>query len=634
MRTLDEIKTEFINYLTKIHNHKEIPNSSLIPINDPSVLFTTAGMHPIVIYLLGEKHPLGKKLVNVQRSFRTDDIESVGDTIHHTFFEMLGYWSLGDYFKSESLDITWGFFTKIMNFDPNRLYATVYEDDENVPVDQESIKKWKSLYKSVGIEAEVWDKINFEKNTRIFPLNRKENWWGPAGQTGPCGPDSELFYWRGKGKPDFSKYVPWDDSNMFIEISNNVFMQYNKDAKGDYNSLSQKNIDFGAGLERIALICQFMESDGSVDISKSVYDIDSINKTRILLESFVNIPLANSDKETSHHMRIILDHIRSAVFLIADGTLPSNKDRGYILRRLIRRIMRSAKKLKINDEYMTSLANGVIDSFKSYYPHLEENRKIIIKELENEKRKFNQTLEKGLKELEKLINKKSIISGNDLFSLYETYGFPVELSIEILEIKDKSIIEDFNKAKNKHQEQSRILSAGKFKGGLADSSEETIKLHTLQHVLLKVLQNILDPNIHQKGSNINSDRLRLDFNFNKKLTDEEVLLIEEKVNDILKQNLTVQRFDIEKSIAENIGAEKEFGQVYPDIVSVYVVGLKEGIDILSAKNTDYFSAEFCGGPHVKNTSEIISGGKKFKIFSQESSGSGIRRIKAGLININ
>jgi len=475
MNLSKSVKEEFIKLLTEKYNHKEIPNSSLIPVNDPSVLFTTSGMHPLVVYLLGEPHRLGKRLVNIQRCFRTDDIEEVGDTIHHTLFEMLGYWSLGDYFKELSLDITFAYFVNKLQFNPNRLYSTVFVGNTDVELDTISINKWKELYRSVGMEPGVWDGKNFTENTRIFPLLKKENWWGPVGDMGPCGPDSELFYWRGKGKPDLRRFVPWDTSNMFIEISNNVFMGYNKTKDMRYVPLTQKNIDFGGGYERITLISQFKEEDGSLDMKYSVYDTELFDVQRELLEELSGKSFQESTKEEIKNLRIVLDHMRGIIFLLTEGVLPRNKDRGYILRRLIRRVMRMGKVLGIEKPFVLELGTSFFETYKEQYSHFGEQLTSVCEVLKTEIDKFNITLDRGLKKLESLHLNKKNVTGMELFNLFETYGFPCELSLEVLSIDGKGyllILDEFNKCMRKHQELSRMSSVEKFRGGLTDNLEK------------------------------------------------------------------------------------------------------------------------------------------------------------------
>lgn len=616
----------FLDFM-KSKSHAEVQNASLVPLNDPTVLFTTAGMHPLVPYLLGQPHPLGKRLTDVQKCVRTNDIEEVGDTTHLTFFEMLGYWSLGDYFKEDALQFSFEFYTSkdLIGFDPKRIYVTVFEGDENASVDLESIKIWKEIFEKKDIRAEVWNKENFNQtNLRIFPLNKKENWWGPAGETGPCGPDSEIFYWRGQVEPDFNKFVPWDNSGMFIEIGNDVFMEFNKTKDGKYNPLTNKNVDFGGGLERIVAIYNFREKDGSFSTKHSVYDTDIFKKiigTIELLSGKKYNPDENLTEEVKA-FRIVAEHSRSSVFILADGVKPAGKDQGYILRRLIRRMIRNGKKLGIENNFTKELALSVIEAMRDYYTHLSDNKEIIMNEIENEEIKFRKTLNNGLKFVQKYND--SNLTGEIAFKIYETYGFPLELILDEIKASGKrsdEIKKEFTLYEEKHKAQSRAGAEQKFKGGLADFSIETTKLHTAHHLLLAALQKIIDPNIKQKGSNITADRLRLDFNFERKLTDEEIIKIENLVNQKISEALPVTRKEMSKQEAEKLGAQMEFGQKYGDLVSVYFIG----------REPDYFSIEFCGGPHVSNTNVIGKGNKKFKIQKEESSGSRVRRIKAVLI---
>ncbi len=641
-----EIKKKFIDYFVS-KGHREIPNVSLVPENDPTSLFIMAGMQPLSPYFGGEKHPSGKKLVNIQRSIRTDDIEEVGDTIHHTFFEMLGYWSLGDYFKEEALKMSFQFYTspKWLGLDPKRLYATVFEGDKDAPRDDEAIEIWKKLFSNAGIKAEVFDKNKKDNsNARIFPLNKKENWWGPVGQSGPCGPDSEFFYWRGKDKPDFYKYLPQDTSNMFIEIGNDVFMAYHKDKDGSYKPLKQKNIDFGGGMERITLACTLQEKDGSIPYNLTNFNTDLFDKPLAYLRSLVedetkkstrnenkaaqditefDLTLTNfkDPKKAVKAFRVILDHIRASVFLTADGVEPSNKDQGYILRRLIRRSIRHAKIINIGENYTREIAKLYIDKYKVQYPHLEEREKDILNILEREEINFENTIKTGKKEIDKLESKGKVITGKDLFNIYETYGFPIEMALDELGIeaeeKREKFHKQFEKAKEKHQEQSRKGAEDKFKGGLADHSEISKKYHTATHLLLKALQITLGDHVHQRGSNITKERLRFDFSHSKKLSSDEIKKIENLVNKAIKDELTVEKETMPKEEALKIGAECEFPERYPDQVNVYTIKNK--------KTNKVFSRELCGGPHTENTKELKG---KFEIIKEESVGSGLRRIKA------
>lgn len=640
-KTLNEIRDLYIKFFES-RGHKEAPNASLVPLNDPSVLFTTAGMHPLVPYLLGQPHPLGNRLVNIQKCVRTNDIEEVGDTTHLTFFEMMGYWSLGDYFKEEAIEMTFEFFTskEYMNFDPNRLYVTTFEGDEDAPEDNDSIKKWQEVFKSKNIDAKVWNKENFDNNPRIFPQGKDENWWGPAGQTGPCGPDSELFYWRGQGQPDFNKFVPWDDSGMFIEISNDVFMEFNKEDNGNFTPLSQKNVDFGSGLERVAMIEQMKSEDGSFPISVSLYDTDIFKPIIQKIESIFNVQYEPDNENTfeiTKSIRVIAEHSRSAVFILADGITPGSKDQGYVLRRLIRRMVRHGLKLGENVDFTKDIALVVIDQMKEIYPHLEENKNTIINGIDSEEIKFRRTISNGVKELRKMIDSKEELNGEAAFYIYETYGFPLELTLEEFNLSEEeaiTITDQFNASKTRHQEMSRAGAEQKFKGGLADQSEEVTKLHTAHHLLLKALQEVLGDHVKQRGSNITGERLRIDFEHGESLTPEQIEKVEKIVNEQISNSLDVVRVEIAKVEAEKIqGVQQEFGQKYPEVVTVYVIGENLGSEekaLERLKEGDFFSAEFCGGPHVTNTMKIGENDKTFKISKQESIGSGKRRMKGVL----
>jgi len=568
----------------KNKGHKEIPNVSLIPENDPTVLFTTAGMHPLVPFLISQTHPLGKKLVGVQRCIRTGDIDKVGDTTHHTFFEMLGNWSLGDYFKSEAIEYSFEFLTKILKIPKEKIAVSVFEGDKDSPKDLESSKKWESL----GIS----------KN-RIAYLPKKNNWWGPAGLTGPCGPDTEMFYWKKKGKiPE--KFNP--ENENWIEIWNDVLMQYNKNEKGNYNEAKKKNIDTGMGVERTVAVLNGFEDNYETDIWKPVIQkIESLSK--------------KTYKSNEKEMRIIADHLKAATFIISDGITPSNTERGYVLRRLIRRAVRQIKKLSEKEFSITLVIEPLFDIYKDY----KLNKKVILKELKGEEEKFILTLEKGLKKFENFIKNKKTILGQESFLLYQSYGFPIELIEE--ECKNRKVKfekKEFEKEFEKHQKLSQTASSGKFKSGLLDNSIETTRLHTATHLLNEALRQVLKDNqISQKGSNITSERLRFDFNFPRKLIDEEIKKIEEWVNDKIQKNLIVKREEMSFKEAINSGAQAEFGTKYPERVSVYTV--------YDEKNPNNFaSKEFCTGPHVKKTGEIGN----FKIIKEESSSAGIRRIKA------
>ena len=581
---MKNLKEEYIKFF-KEKGHKQIESAPIVPINDPSVLFNTAGMQPLIPYLKGEVHPSGTRLVDYQKCVRTNDLDEVGDTTHHTFFEMLGNWSLGDYFKKESISWSYEFLTKVLNLDPNKLAVTVFKGDNNLSRDEESASIWKSL----GIKEE-----------RIAYLGKEDNFW-IAGETGPCGTDTEIFYWRSNDEVP-EKYDPED--NRWVEIWNNVFMDHFKHEDGTFTELPKKNVDTGMGYERVVAVLENKDDN----YLTSIWD----NARNKLLE-ITNLPYEGTEKS----MRIILDHIRTVVFISADdaGIKPSNTDQGYILRRLIRRAIRHAKKLNIdiNSNWDTDLANIYIDEYKKYYPELERNKETVINVLKDEKIKFNRTLEKGLKEFEratsKLENKE--INKDIAFRLYDTYGFPIELTVELAKEKNLSVDEEGFKEKFKaHQELSRTASQGKFKGGLAGNSEMETKYHTATHLLNAALKQVLGSHVHQKGSNITSERLRFDFSHPEKVSKEDLQKVENLVNEKIKEGLPVTYEIMNKEEAVKQGAEGMFMDKYEDEVKVYSIG--------------NFSKEICGGPHVKNTNEL----GHFKIKKEEASSAGVRRIKA------
>ncbi|MFA6981527.1 MAG: alanine--tRNA ligase [Patescibacteria group bacterium] len=613
----NEIKKKYKELLVNKYGHREITNASLVPENDPSILFTTAGMHPLTVYLLGEPHAQGKRLVNVQRSFRTNDIESVGDTTHCTFFEMLGNWSLGDYFKEEAVTILHEFLfsSDCMGFDPSRLYVTVFEGDESVPYDERSAETWKAAFADSGVKATVWDKNTFmDPDVRIFPLPRKHNWWGPVGQTGPCGPDCEVFYWRGKGKPDFEEYVPWDDSTMFIELGNDVFMEYYKEADGTFSPLKQRNVDFGGGLERITLVSEFKEEDGSVSMDRSVYDTDLFEEGAKFLSSLIKSGINKSTGIKAS--RIILDHVRAVCFIISDGVTPSNKDQGYVLRRLIRRVMRYSKELGIEKDFITDLANVFVDKFQEEYPHLHANRATIKDVILAEEEKFKKTLDLGIKELYKIKAHQEKLTGGVAFYIYESYGFPIEMTLDEFNLsveEQERVRAEFIKEVKDHQDISRQGAERKFTGGLADQSETTVKYHTTTHLLHWALRETLGEHVQQQGSNITGERLRFDFSHNEKLTEDQLRKVGALVNTKIEQKIPVGYVIMPKAEAEEINATHLFDEKYGDNVKVYYIG--------NSLETA-FNKEFCGGPHVQNTSEI----PQISIFKQEKIGDGKMRL--------
>lgn len=584
------IRDKYIEFFVS-KGHKQIPSAPVVPENDPSVLFNTAGMQPLVPYLMGEPHPYGTRLCDYQKCIRTNDLDEVGDVTHHTFFEMLGNWSLGDYFKKES--ITWSFelLTKHLNIPVEKLSVTVFKGNDIVPADNESADLWKSL----GIPE-----------NRIAFLGEDDNWWPNMELTGPCGPDTEIFYWRSDEEVP-SKFDPENDN--WVEIWNNVFMQYNHKPDGTFEPLKNKNVDTGMGVERVVAVLE-----GQTDNYKSSIWTDLIKKIE-------EVSGKNYDDEKyTRSMRIIADHIRAIVILSGDdaGIKPSNTDQGYILRRLIRRMIRYAKKLDIdiNSNWEQELAKVVIDEYKPYYKELERNEKAILEVLANEKNKFNKTLEKGLREFEKLTRniEGTEISKDIAFKLYDTYGFPIELTEELAKEQGLTVdIEGFKMKFEEHQALSRKGAEQKFKGGLASTGEMETKYHTATHLLNAALKKVLGSHVHQKGSNITAERMRFDFSHDSKMTPEEKQQTEDLVNEYIKMAIPVEKLEMPKEEAIKMGAECEFIERYPDIVTVYKIG-----DV---------SIEICGGPHVSNTSEL----GKFKIKKEESSSAGVRRIKAVLI---
>ena len=577
------LKDLYINYFVS-KGHKQIPSAPVVPENDPSVLFNTAGMQPLIPYLMGQPHPYGTRLVDYQKCVRTNDLDAIGDTTHHTFFEMLGNWSLGDYFKDESISYSFEFLTKVLNIPIERLAVTVYAGDNKIPFDEVSHNKWLSL----GIPE------------KRIARTVEDNFW-IAGTSGPCGPDTEIFYFRSNDEiPEV--FDPEDD--RWVEIWNNVFMEFYKDENGNVTELPKKNVDTGMGYERATAVLEGVLDNYTSSVWKDVID---------LISDIAKKPYIGNEES----MRIIADHIRTAVFISADpaSIKPSNTDQGYILRRLIRRAIRHAKKLEIDisSDWEQRIAKLIISKYKKYYSELTENENVVLEVLKNEKEKFNRTLEKGLREFNKVSNKD--IDAETAFHLYDTYGFPIELTEELAhDAKIKVDTLGFKERFKKHQELSRTASAGKFKGGLAGNSEIETKYHTATHLLNDALKLVVDKNVHQKGSNITDERMRFDFSCDHKLTDEEKKKTEDLVNEWIKEGLDVTVKEMSKSDAINSGAECMFIEKYPDIVTVYSIG--------------NVSKELCGGPHVKNTSEL----GHFKITKEEASSAGVRRIKAVLTN--
>ncbi|HOV69308.1 MAG TPA: alanine--tRNA ligase [Clostridia bacterium] len=588
--TPDQLREKFLRFFEK-KGHAIIPSASLIPENDPSVLFTTAGMHPLVPYLLGEKHPEGKRLADVQKCVRTGDIDDVGDDSHLTFFEMLGNWSLGDYFKEEAIRWSWEFITspEYLGLDPDSLAFSVFAGDEDAPRDVESFELWRQC----GVPAE-----------KIFFLPKEKNWWPNADIAGPCGPDTEMFL--DTGKPACSpECSPACDCGKYLEFWNNVFMQYYRRSDGTFEPLSQKNVDTGMGVERTICI---------LEGKSSVYD------TAIFADVLAKIAELsgkgyNDSPETTRAFRIIADHLRCATFILGDdrAVTPSNVDQGYVLRRLIRRAVRYAKQLDMPAHFCSAIAEVVVNQYKHIYPELERNSEFIYRELDREEERFERTLAMGLKEFEKLAGKitDGIIDGKSAFHLYDTFGFPIEFTIELA--RERGLTVDkamFDAAFAEHQLKSQAGAQGRFKGGLADTGEETARLHTATHLLLAGLRKVLGPDVLQRGSNITSERLRFDFSFGRKMTPEEIAEVEKLVNDAIKAgvDITCEEMPLEK--AREMGALGIFDSKYGKMVKVYTMG--------------EFSKEICGGPHARNTAELGS----FKILKEESSSAGVRRIKA------
>lgn len=634
MITASEIINKYISFFEE-KGHKKIPSAPLVPEDDPTTLFISAGMHPLVPYLLGQTHPLGKRLVSVQKCLRTDDIDEVGDKVHHTFFEMLGNWSLGDYFKKEAIEWSFEFLTskKWLGIDKNKLAISVFQGDADAPFDEESYQ--------------IWTKLGIPKE-RIARLSKKNNWWGPPGQTGPCGPDTEVFVWV--GKKETPKNFDVDDPN-WVEIWNDVFMQYYKDSNGKFELLKQKNVDTGMGLERILTVLNGSDDDYQTELYLPIIKkIEEISGKKYI--------------ENKKAFRVIVDHLKAAVFILSEGVYPSNVGRGYIPRRLIRRVVRYGKVIGIEKKIISEVSKPIFEIYKNMYPKILESKHYIIEGLANEETKFIKTLNEGLKKANDIFEKKipisneiyskimqidmkgeilesiyhgdktmsdvfpqhgipvsnkaiydAYITGEEAFYLYQTYGFPIEMIMEFVQAKKLFVaINDFRKEVKKHQELSRTASAGMFKGGLVDNSEIAVKYHTATHLLHAASRQIFGKHVEQKGSNITSERLRFDFSHPNKLTDEEIKKIEDLVNEKIQENLKVTKEIMDKETALKSGALGFFAEKYGDKVTVYSMGS--------------FSREICGGPHVDFTGML----KRFKIIKQENIGHGQRRIYAVLEN--
>ena len=569
--------------------HAIIPSASIMPENDPTVLFTTAGMHPLQVYLMGQPHPAGNRLANCQKCIRTGDIDDVGDATHLTFFEMLGNWSLGDYFKKEAIAMSWEFLTepRWLGLKPDKIFVTVFEGDEEVPRDEESANIWREI----GIPDE-----------RIYYLSREENWWGPAGDTGPCGPDTEMFYDTGK-KPCSNSCRPGCNCGKYFEIWNDVFMSYNKNADGTYDKLQQHNVDTGMGIERTVAVLNGM---------KSVFEIETYVPLVDLVTKLARIK-GQIDEEQQKAIRIIVDHIKAATFILGDNQhlSPSNLGQGYVLRRLIRRTIRQGNLLNIKQQFLPKLAHIVIDLYRETYPELERNKDFIIENLTQEEQKFSKALRRGLRKFNQILKEKESITAEDAFLLFTSFGFPLEITTELAAEQGIEIdMEVFRHEFDRHRDLSRKATAGTFQSGLADHSERTTRLHTATHLLQQALRTILGDHVEQKGSNITPERTRFDFNHPGKLSPEEIEKVENLVNQMIQEALPVKKEVMTPQEARNQGALGLFEEKYQGKVSVYSVGS--------------FSKEICTGPHVKNTQEI----GRFKIQKQQAIGSGLMRIRA------
>ena len=587
--TAEQLRNLYLKFFES-KGHKIIPSASLIPENDPSVLFTTAGMHPLVPYLLGEKHPAGNRLTDVQKCVRTGDIDEVGDNSHCTFFEMLGNWSLGDYFNEQAIEWSFEFLTSpdYLGIPVENLAVSVFEGDEDAPRDLSSAKKWEEC----GISKD-----------KIFFLPKKNNWW-IAGKTGPCGPDTEMFIDMG-GEKCCETCSPACDCGKYLEIWNNVFMSYYKQEDGTYTNLKQRNVDTGMGLERTLCI---------LNGQKSVYDTELFSEAKAKIEELTQTTY-NQSEEIRRAYRIILDHVRTATFLIGDtrGIVPSNVDQGYVLRRLIRRAVRFGRNINLPEGSLAKIAACYVEKYQNAYPELLANKDKIVSELNKEEEKFSKTLTDGLKEFNKVVTyvKGEVFPGKTAFRLYDTFGFPLEITEELAKEKGFTVdVEGYNKAFEEHQKKSSQGSEQKFKGGLADTGEQTARLHTATHLMQAALKKVLDPSVSQKGSNITVERLRFDFNFDRPMTKEEIEQVEALVNEAIKADveITCQEMSVEEAKAQ--GAVGLFESRYGEVVKVYTMG--------------EFSKEICGGPHANRTGELGT----FKIVKEQSSSAGVRRIKA------
>lgn len=643
MKTSEEIRKSFIDFWSSSpRNAKQVPNVSLVPNNDPSLLFVNSGMFPLVPYLAGEEHPLGKRIFNIQRCIRTIDIDEVGDHSHLTLFEMIGNWSLGDFTKEDQIPWMFELYVEKFGLDPRRCFVSVWTGNEVAERDYKAIEIWKKVFAKYDIEAEFSEDVtNVPPTTadaqnwkyRIFPF-KKDNWWqrGPdvVGELG--GPTTELFYDMGEPLHKQDSYNINDDSGRFLEVGNSVFMEYKFGEDGKWHEMEQKNIDFGGGFERIVV---------AVQGKRSVYETDIFADYFAKLEELTGrkLDVSKVGDEESLALRIVAEHARASAFILGDGVRPSNKDQGYILRRLIRRMIRQGMRLGIDQNFTTQMAEVVINKMGDAYPMLIENKDFIIDQFNQEETKFRRTIQNGLKEMRKMIETKEQLNGDKAFFIYETYGFPLELTLEEFKLtqeeKDK-ITKEFLAKEESHKALSRSGAEKKFTGGLADQSVATTRLHTTHHILLAALRKVLGDHVHQKGSNITAERLRIDFSHADKLTDEQIGEVERIVNEVIEKGYNMYKKVLPIEIAKEFGAEMEFGAKYGEMVNVYflvdssVNVDRRNPDIVSIPEELIFSKEFCGGPHIENTKEIGESGK-FKIDSEKSNGSGVRRIKAVLV---
>ncbi len=586
--TASELRTKWLEFF-KSKNHTIIPSSSLVPENDPTVLFTMAGMFPLVPYLMGQEHPGGNRIANVQKCIRTIDIDDVGDNTHLTFFEMMGNWSFGDYFKKEAIEWSFEFLTspQWLGVPLQRLAFSVFAGDEDAPFDEESYEHWKRL----GVPE-----------SRIAKLPKEDNWW-IAGETGPCGPDTEMFFWIDSSTPAPESFQDTKDDKRWVEIWNDVFMQFEKKSDGSLVPLEKQNVDTGMGLDRVVAVLNGHKSVYDTEFFTSMFEV--IGKSQEVLSG-----------DEIRKARIIVDHIRASVFIAGDGVEPSNKERGYILRRLIRRSSVYAKQLNLHPTWMKALIGKVMEEYNSSYPELVTNSEKIFSALEGELAKFEKTLEKGLKEFEKLFQKQNKVTGTDAFNLYQTFGFPLELTVELAQSFGQDVDkEEFATEFKKHQDLSRTASSGTFKGGLADHSEIVVRYHTATHLLHKALRDVLGTDVWQKGSNINAERTRFDFTYPQKMTDDQKKQVEDLVNKWIELDADMKQEMMPLDKARELGAIGLFGEKYADTVSIYTATDKDG---------NVISREFCGGPHVTHTGAV----GKFKIIKEEAVSSGVRRIKA------